>query len=524
MMAAAGITMEMIDFVEMVGGASRVPWVKEMCSKQFGDKILSGTMNADESVARGCALQAAMLSPLYKVRDFVVNDTSPFPVSIGWTCSPADAEVKAEDDDVQMAGAEGEFKLAPVFPANSAMNTLKLLTFYRKGPIDMKMEYADTTSLVPGTKKQLGNFKVELAPSVDAKKVKVKAKLNLHGTFCIESAQMVEEEEYEEIVKEKREIEVPVEETPAAEQSPDQEASAPKPEGEGEAEGEAKEGEGEKKEEEKKAPEKKYEWVDVKKMKKRTKRTDLNIVEKDRPGLPGDIVQKQMDEESAMQAEMKDIIETDEKRNDLESYIFTIRDRIGESGMYGAFISPADREKLQGELTKTEDWLYDTFDATKVQYIDKLEELKKLGEPAAFRFKEAEMRDEWIKAVEGTIKNYSTAAKEPGESYSHIDPTKLASIVVEADELEAWLTDMKAKQEALPKYEKPVLLCSEMEKKNKDLAKLADAVLKEPKPKPAAPEPAPEAPKEDEEEIKAEDDAPPADDDEKMEEEVADVD
>ena len=27
---------------------------------------LSTTMNADESVARGCALQAAMLSPLYK--------------------------------------------------------------------------------------------------------------------------------------------------------------------------------------------------------------------------------------------------------------------------------------------------------------------------------------------------------------------------------------------------------------------------------------------------------------------------
>merc|ERR1712228_341492 len=135
-----------------------------------------------------------------------------------------------------------------------------------------------------------------------------------------------------------------------------------------------------------------------------------------------------------------------------------------------------------GELTKTEDWLYDTFDATKVQYIEKLEELKQLGEPATFRFKEAEMRDEWIKAVEGTIKNYSTAAKEPGESYSHIDPTKLASIVVEADELEAWLTDMKAKQEALPKYEKPVLLCCEMEKKNKALAKLADAILKEPKP------------------------------------------
>jgi len=533
MMAEAGITVEMVDFVEMVGGASRVPWVKEMCSKSFGGKSLSGTMNADESVARGCALQAAMLSPLYKVRDFTVNDTSPYAVSIGWTCSPADAEAKGDDADVHMAGADGEFKLAPVFPANSAMNTLKLMTFYRKGPFDMKMEYADIASMLPGTGKLLGNFKVELPPSADAKKVKVKAKLTLHGTFCIESAQMVEDEEYEEIVREKREIEVPAEEEKPAEASPEQETSA-KPEGDGEAEGEAKEGEAEKKEakegeaekKRKKEEEKKYEWVDVKKTKKRTKRTDLNIVETDRPGLPGDIVQKRMDEESAMQAEMKDIIETDEKRNDLESYIFTMRDKIGESGSYGAFISPADREKFQGEATKAEDWLYDTFDATKVQYIDKLDELKKLGEPAAFRSKEAEMRADWIKALEGTIKNYGTPAKEPGENYSHIDTSKLASIVVECDELAAWLNDMKAKQEALPKYEKPVLLCGEMEKKNKELAKMADAILKEPKPKPAPP-PAPEAaeaPKEDEAEVEkqAEEETPPAD--EKMEEEVADVD
>jgi len=77
---------------------------------------------------------------------------------------------------------------------------------------------------------------------------------------------------------------------------------------------------------------------------------------------------------------------------------------------------------------------------------------------------------------------------------------------------------MTTKQEALPKCEKPLLLCSEMEKKNKDLAKMADVILKEPKPKP--PEPAPEAPKE--EENKAEGEAPPAE--EKKEGDVADVD
>lgn len=42
--------------VEIVGGASRIPAIKERISKFFG-KELSTTLNADEAVARGCALQ-----------------------------------------------------------------------------------------------------------------------------------------------------------------------------------------------------------------------------------------------------------------------------------------------------------------------------------------------------------------------------------------------------------------------------------------------------------------------------------
>merc|ERR1719240_851523 len=82
--ALSGVTVDQIDFVEIVGGASRVPWLKQMCSQAFGGKELSTTMNADESVARGCALQAAILSPLYKVRDFKVDDKTQTGVSISW--------------------------------------------------------------------------------------------------------------------------------------------------------------------------------------------------------------------------------------------------------------------------------------------------------------------------------------------------------------------------------------------------------------------------------------------------------
>merc|ERR1712032_34800 len=220
--AKAGIPIDQIGSVEMVGGASRVPWVKEMCSQAFGGKGLSFTMNADESVARGCALQAAMLSPMYKVRDFQVIDCSPYPINVGWMGSSADAEATKDDDgDMATTAAEGEYKTAPVFPAGSAMNTMKLLTFYRKGPFEVTAEYADDKDLVVGTKKNLGTFKIDLPQQTEAKKVKVKAKLSLHGIFTIDGAQMVETEEYEETVKEKREIEAPAVDTTAEAPAPE---------------------------------------------------------------------------------------------------------------------------------------------------------------------------------------------------------------------------------------------------------------------------------------------------------------
>merc|ERR1712178_29306 len=194
----------------------------------------------------------------------------------------------------------------------------------------------DQSALLPGTSKELGTYRIELPPQTESKKVKVKAKLTLHGTFVIEGAQLIEEEEYEETVKEKREV-AQDEATPPA---------IPK-----EGEGEAKE-EGEKKSEEpKKEPEKKYEWVDVVKKKKRTKRTDLSIKVTGKPGQSDAVIEALKNKETAMQVEMKEIIETDEKRNDLEAYIFNMRDKISEGAAYGDFISSGARDKFNADLT-----------------------------------------------------------------------------------------------------------------------------------------------------------------------------
>jgi heat shock protein 4 len=480
--AEMGIPVDQIDFVEMVGGAHRVPFVKKMCSDAFGGKDLSFTMNAEESVCRGCALQAAMLSPLFKVRDFRVEDTTPIGISVGWRGSSSDVAAAAEETtqdgepEISMTGSEGEYKTAVVFPAGSMLNLVKVLTFFRKESFDITAEYVDSP-LLGQTSKSLGNYRIELPVQTEAKKVKVRAKLNLHGIFQIEGAQLVEEEEYEEKVKEKREL--PVEETKEAE-APAEAPAEKTPEAEA-AEGEAKEAA---KTEEKKEPEKKYEWVEVVKKKKRTKRTDLVISTSGMLGLSDAEVQRQMDAETAMQAEMKEIIETNERRNDLESYIFNMRDKIAEGNDYGEFISSADRDKFNSDLTKAEDWLYDTYEGTKTQFVEKLDELKQTGESVAWRKREHGMRDDWIAAVTGTIANYRGAAENPGDKYGHIAPEKLAKIVEQCVDLEKWLNDMKAKQESTPKSERPVLICADMEKKNQELAKMADDILKEPKPAP----------------------------------------
>merc|ERR1712096_361341 len=163
--------------------------------------------------------------------------------------------------------------------------------------------------------------------------------------------------------------------------------------------------------------------VDVIKKKRRQKKADIKIISSNLPGLVPEKIQAKRDSETAMIVEQKEIVETDEKRNDLESYIFNTRDKL--EGEYAAFISSADKEKFNTDLQKAEDWLYDTEDATKIMYVDMLAELKVVGDPVVWRLKEDGLRGEWIAAVSGTVVNFRAAAENPGEKYGHIAPEKL---------------------------------------------------------------------------------------------------
>merc|ERR1712110_747476 len=157
--------------VEIVGGSTRIPAIKAAIERVFG-KTANTTLNADEAVSRGCALQCAILSPTFKVREFSVTDIQPFAIKLNW---------KAEQDNGNMV----------VFPKFHQVPFSKILTFYRRDNFKIEAEYDGD---VPVMNPLIGQFEIgEVRPLSDGgnQKVKVKVRINLHGIFVVSSANYV---------------------------------------------------------------------------------------------------------------------------------------------------------------------------------------------------------------------------------------------------------------------------------------------------------------------------------------------
>ena len=109
--------------------------------------------------------------------------------------------------------------------------------------------------------------------------------------------------------------------------------------------------------------------------------------------LEGKPLNDLIEKENAMFAQDKLVAETEDRKNALEEYIYTLRGKLEEE--YAPFASEAEKTKLTGMLAKAEEWLYDEgYDSIKAKYIAKYEELASLGNMIRGRYlaKEEEKR------------------------------------------------------------------------------------------------------------------------------------
>jgi heat shock protein 4 len=182
----SGLTLEQIDAIELVGGCTRIPAVRAKIQSVFPGKVLSTTLNQDEAIARGATFACAMLSPVFRVRDFVIHDIQPYPIKVEWEKAPEDP-----DEDTELV----------VFPKGNGIPSTKVLTFYRNKPFEIQASYAEPSGLPGGINPWIAKFTAKSVgpnPKDDLSCVKVKTRLNQHGLLSFEAAYTEEVEEVEE--------------------------------------------------------------------------------------------------------------------------------------------------------------------------------------------------------------------------------------------------------------------------------------------------------------------------------------
>jgi heat shock protein 4 len=391
-------------------------------------------MNADEAVARGTALQSAILSPRFKVLPYDIVEAQPYPVTVSWAGEEAagmecDGEGASPTDSVVM------FDRGLTFPI------VRRVTLRKSGTFVVKSVYDESSvqkyGLPAGAPRDLAEFTIHAPPAEggEERKVRVNVKNDIHGIIQMSSVQMVEEVMEEETAEEK-----------------------------------PKEGE------EGKEPEKK----------KKVKKTNLEFSTARRMDWTEEEINKAYEAEVSMANTDRIVREKADMRNHLESYIYDMRDKVSSDSQLGQYGTEEEKAAFNSANEAMENWLYeDGFDATKTVYAEKLAELQKLGGPLERRQQEAAARPGAVQTLRSTLELYQNwvNTESSDEMYAHITEEELEKVRKCTDEVSAWMYDMLDKQGGLGLDQDPVLTVRDLTAKTQEVNSACGPIMSKPAPK-----------------------------------------
>lgn len=424
----AKITAKDLQSVEIVGGSTRIGFLKTKLQQILGGATLSTTMNADEAVARGAALQSAILSPRFKVLPYDIVENQPLPVTLSWD------EDKSEGIEVNADGESVPTNSVVMFSRGLNFPIVRRVTLKRQGDFKVHASY-DKTAVNYGFEKgatdAIASWTIK-APEDVERKVRVNVKADIHGIIQMSTAQMVEDVEEEGDAKEE----------------------------EGKEDGEKK---------------------------KKIKKTNLEYTVIKPLEWSKEEINKYHEAEVAMANQDRIVRETADMRNELESYIYDMRDKIVSESQLGSFGTDAEKDAFAKKNEEIENWLYeDGFDATKSVYAAKLQELKKLGGPIETRAAEAYERPDAVASLQKNVEKYKSwlAEAQGNDNFSHITDDEFNKCHAKCDEVSSWVYDMMDKQGGLPSCVDPAFTVAQVRAKSTELTNLCGPIMHKPKPKP----------------------------------------
>lgn len=440
----ANLTKEQIHECEIVGGSSRVNIVKRTLGEILGldqslvNYGLKTTMNSDEAVARGAALQCAMLSSRMKVKPFNIIDRLPYGIVAHFDVANNSNDSPSEQhDDEEEAGTAAKGSSVSLYARNDEFpHKPRRVTFRQKThdfAITLMYDDAAAAFLPEGESKFIGKYTIRVPSEFASEPSDVRVTFNLdrHGCVIVQSAQLMQLAKGEE------------------------------------GKEDAKEG----KEDEKSGDKKKYHKVDLK-------------VDVEEPGLTETQIKEALELEANMAYEDRLIIETADKRNELEAYIYAMRSKL--DGALKEFATSSEKDKLKSLMTDAEDWLYNEgFDSTKQEYERKIGDLRKLGNPIDNRYNQHQNRPGAVDSLKKQIELCKNFTANYDDAHSHITEDERDKLRKETQATEEWMYDFIGRQADSPLSAEPVLTVESIAAKRNSLFSVANPILTKPKPKPA---------------------------------------
>ncbi|KAA0054835.1 hypothetical protein IC582_008464 [Cucumis melo] len=416
-LADAGLAVEKIHSVELVGSGSRIPAITRLLTSVF-KKEPSRKLNASECVARGCALQCAMLSPVFRVREYEVQDS--FPFSIGFSSDAGPISLGLNN---------------VLFPKGQHIPSTKILSFQRNSLFHLEAVYSNPDELPPGMSSKIGCFTIGpfQGSNNSNSRVKVRVQLNMNGIITVESATIVEDTIDQQISRR-----------------------------------DATHSNTEKMETE--FVDSFHSESDVSRKARGTRRIDIPVSEHIYGGMTKAELLEAQGRELQLAQQDKNMEQAKNKKNALESYVYEMRNKLFNT--YRSFASDQEREGISSSLQQTEEWLYeDGDDETESAYSTKLDDLKKLVDPIINRYEDEEARAQAKAHLLKRISDY----RNSGDSLS---PQVRALIFEECDRVEQWLTEKNQQQELIAKHTDPLLWSSEIRTQEEDFDKTCQRILR----------------------------------------------
>lgn len=457
-LAEAGLAKSDISDCEIVGGSSRVNIVKRTLSEILGldaslvNYGLKTTMNSDEAVSRGATLQCAIVSSRIKVKPFNIIDKVYYPIVVEYekdVSSSSSSKIDDTEDDAvdnlsKLTSSHGNMSTVEIYSrSDDYPRKARRLVFHNKtSSFTIQTFYGPNANLPNGQSNFIGRYLIKIPENFHSSPhdVRVTFTMDKHQVVTVQSAELMEE--------------LP---------------PLPKPdEKEEKGEGGAGAGTGD--------------IPDPPETKKRFRKVELEVVIENF-GLTRQQVKDCIQSEAEMSLADKIIIETSDKRNELEAYIYSMRDKL--DGELKPYVTNSNKIQFKELIDRTETWLYDEgFDCTKSMYASKLDGLRKFGDPIEKRMYEEVNRKEACDALKKQIELVKAFVNNRDEAFAHVTAEERTVVRNEAESTEQWFYDELEKQGNLSSFDDPILTVDILQAKRKALYVATNGTMNKPKPKP----------------------------------------